>query len=108
MSKLDPVVLFNTLCKDIPADLRRDVFFTGSLAAAYAFKVRLVGQAVNTKDADLMVHPAGNVGSAQQMAEGLINIGWGPTANCKPFADLPADYNELWAIRLMPPASSNY
>jgi len=108
VSKLDPVLLFRKLCEDIPADLRRDVFVTGSLAAAYAFKVRLVGQGVNTKDADLLVHPAGNVGSAQQMAERLINIGWRPTNSCKPFADLPANYNELRAIRLMPPTSNNY
>lgn len=108
MSKLDPVLLFRTLCRDIPADLLRDVFVTGSLAAAYAFKVRLMGHAVNTKDADLLVHPAGNVNSAQQMAERLLRIGWRPTEQCKPLAVQPDDASKLWAIRLMPPASNNY
>src|SRR5436309_1817769 len=108
MSKLDPVVLFRTLCNDIPEDLRKDVFVTGSLAAAYAFKVRLAGQAVNTKDADLLVHPAGNVAAAQQMAGRLLNIGWRPTEQCKALANLPDDHEQLWAIRLMPPASSDY
>lgn len=108
MSKLDPVLLFRTLCKDIPEDLRTDVFVTGSLAAAYAFKVRLAGQAVNTKDADLLVHPAGNVDSARQMAERLMTIGWRPTDQCRPLAELPDDPAKLWAIRLMPPGSSEY
>jgi hypothetical protein len=108
MSKLDPVQLFRALCQDIPEDLRRDVFVTGSLAAAYAFKVRLVGQAVNTKDADLLVHPAGNVTSAQKMAERLLQVGWRPTDQCKPLAEMPDNPEELWAIRLMPANSSDY
>lgn len=108
MSKLDPVLLFRALCGDIPEHLRQNVFVTGSLAAAYAFKVRLVGQAVNTKDADLLVHPAGNITSTQQMAERLLNIGWRPTDQCKPLAELPNDPATLWAIRLMPPASNDY
>jgi hypothetical protein len=108
MSKLDPVILFRALCRDIPHDLRRDVFVTGSLAAAYAFKVRLLGQAVNTKDADLLIHPAGNVDSAQKMAERLLNIGWRPTDQCTPLAELPDDAEKLWAIRLMPPGSNDY
>jgi hypothetical protein len=108
VSKLDPVILFRTLCKDLPQDLRRDVFVTGSLAAAYAFKVRLAGQAVNTKDADLLIHPAGNVDSARKMAERLLKIGWRPTDQCKPLAEMPGDVERLWAIRLMPPGSSDY
>jgi hypothetical protein len=108
VSKLDPVVLFRALCRDIPEDLRKDVFVTGSLAAAYAFKVRLMGQAVNTKDADLLVHPAGNVDSAQRMAERMWALGWRPTGQCKPLAELPEDREKLWAIRLMPPASNDY
>jgi len=108
MSKLDPVLLFRTLCRDIPEDLRRDVFVTGSLAAAYAFRVRLQGQAVNTKDADLLVHPAGNVTSAREMAERLMKLGWRPTDQCKPFPEQPADPARLWAVRLTPPASNEY
>ncbi|MGD0768334.1 MAG: hypothetical protein ABSB42_09095 [Tepidisphaeraceae bacterium] len=108
MSNLDPEFLFRTLCNDIPNELHRDVFVTGSLAAAYAFKVKLVGQAINTKDADLLVHPAGNVSSAQKIAERLLAIGWRPTKHCRPLAKLPVDTEKLWAIRLMPPASNDY
>jgi hypothetical protein len=108
MSKLDPVLLFRTLCHDIPSDLHGDVFVTGSLAAAYAFKIRLQGHAVNTKDADLLIHPAGNVGSAQRMAERLLLNGWRPTEQCKPLPELPDDPEKLWAIRLLPPLSNDY
>ena len=81
---------------------------TGSLAAAYAFKIRLRGQAVNTKDADLLVHPAGNVNAAQHLAERLLDLGLAPTDQCKPLPELPDDAGKLWAIRLMPPASDDY
>jgi hypothetical protein len=108
VSRLDPVALFRRLCNDLPADLRGDVFVTGSLAAAYAYKVRLGGQGVNTKDADLLVHPAGNVDGARGMAERLLRIGWRPTAQCRPLPELPADTGLLWAIRLMPPGSGDY
>ena len=108
MSKLDPAFLFRRLCAALPGELLKDLFVTGSLAAAYAFRIRLVGQAVNTKDADLMVHPAGNVVAAQRMAEELFKAGWRATEQCKPLAQLPDRLEKLWAIRLMPPTESDY
>ena len=108
MSKLDPSLLFRTLCTDIPQDLRRDVFVTGSLAAAYAFKVRLLGQAVNTKDADLLVHPAGNVDSAGRMAERLLANRLASDGAVQGAGGAAGDTARLWAIRLMPPGSNDY
>src|SRR5437773_2332895 len=106
MSKLDPVVLFRRLCADIPAELRRHVYVTGSLAAAYAFRVSLQSQAVNTKDADLVVHPGGEVASAQEMAERLLKTGWRRTPNCTPMRR-PKPKGKLRAIRLLPRHRSN-
>ncbi len=78
MKKLDPSALFERLAGDIPGDLRANLFVTGSLAAAYHFQSQLEGRAINTKDADLVVHPAGNVISCRQMAgpeyAGLLEI----------------------------------
>jgi hypothetical protein len=76
MKKLDPAALFERLAADIPRHLHANVFVTGSLAAAYHFRAQLEGRAINTKDADLVVHPAGNVTSCQQMARRLIDLGW--------------------------------
>src|SRR5438105_4142189 len=102
MADLDPVQIFKRLAQDIPETLRKHIVVTGSLAAAYEFRVQLQSLAVNTKDADLVVHPASNVMSAQQIAERLLNIGWMRTANCVPSAtQFPSE--QLWAIRLMPP-----
>ncbi|MBT3202341.1 MAG: hypothetical protein HN350_20770, partial [Phycisphaerales bacterium] len=84
MARLDPVDIFNRLSSDIPADLRNSFVIVGSLAAAYEFRKNLQGRAVNTKDADIVVYPAGNVESAQSMACALLDHGWRRTENCTP------------------------
>jgi hypothetical protein len=105
---LDPADLFRTLHRDIPVEHQGNILVAGSLAAAYAFRGSLSGHAVATKDADLLVHSAGNSISVHVAAEALIKIGWRPTNGCRPLAELPENKNDLWAIRLMPPASSEY
>lgn len=107
MAALDPVRIFQTLCADIPAHLRKHVIVTGSLAAAYEFRVKLQSAAVNTKDADLVVHPAGDTTSAQDMCRRLLGLGWRPTENCLPFPS-PDPPDRLRAIRLLPPGSNLY
>jgi hypothetical protein len=107
MNKLDPVALFERLVTDLPADLHANLFVTGSLAAAYHFRATIEGRAVNTKDADLVVHPAGNVTSCKQMACKLIVLGWTPTEECYPRRN-PAPADQLRAIRLYPPDSHDY
>ncbi len=82
MMALDPRRIFGRLSKDIPQPLQKHIFIVGSLAAAYHFRARLEGRAVNTKDADVVVHPAGNVASCQQMASRLIELGWTRTKEC--------------------------
>ena len=70
---LDPEQLFQRLMEDLPIELQSDIFVVGSLAAAYHFRVKLQQQGVNTKDADLVVHPAGNTSSCAGMAERLLD-----------------------------------
>jgi hypothetical protein len=107
VAQLDPVNIFKRLSSDIPADLRESFVIVGSLAAAYEFRRSLQGRAVNTKDADIVVYPAGNVESAQSMACALLGHGWRRTDNCRP-KPAPDPTDELWAIRLMPANSSDY
>lgn len=107
MNKLDPNVLFARIVTDIPAELHEYLFVTGSLAAAYHFQAQLEGRAVNTKDADLVVHPAGNVTSCRGMAEKLLGAGWVRTEDCYP-RPTPQPEDELRAIRLYPPNSHDY
>ncbi len=105
---LDPADLFRTLHRDIPIEHQGNILVAGSLAAAYPFRAALSGHSVATKDADLLVHSAGNTVSVQAAAEALIKIGWRPTDRCKPLPALPDNKNDLWAIRLMPPNSTQY
>lgn len=79
----------------------------GSLAAAYHFRVELHRQGVNTKDADLVIHPAGDTISCAGMAERLLDRGWLRHPDCNPSTSRePAD--ALRAIRLYPPESTDY
>ena len=107
MIELDPKRLLRRLAAALPQDVRRHVCVVGSLAAAYHYRTSLAKRAVNTKDADLVVHPTGNLGAGRRMAERLLQLGWTRTEACfaRPSA-VPAD--ELRAIRLNPPDSKDY
>ena len=104
---LDPEPLFQRLMDELPDELHTHVFVVGSLAVAYHFRVELQRQGVNTKDADLVVHPAGDTISCAGMAEHLLARGWRPHPECcAAMSPEPAD--ELRAIRLYPPDSTDY
>jgi len=109
MSKLDPQSLFARLSTDIPRELHEHLFVIGSLAAAYHFSDQLQDQTLNTKDADLVVHPAGGVNSCRQMAERLLSLGWTIKEDRRfrpqPTAEL---LSLLPFIRLSPPESRDY
>lgn len=107
MNQLDPVELFKRIASDIPAELHRNLIVTGSLAAAYAFRTKLAGQAINTKDADLIIHPAGHVDSCAQMTEQLLDSQWRRTEQCYP-QGTQEPIGNLRAIRLFPPESNDY
>jgi len=108
VNKLDPVALFERIAADVPSELHGHLFVTGSLAAAYQFQAQLEGRAVNTKDADLVVHPAGNVESCRKIAAKLLGIGWIRVPDeCYP-QSTPEPEETLRAIRLYPPTSHDY
>ena len=107
MIELDPRKLFRRLAGQIPKTLHRHVLIVGSLAAAYHYRSQLKTRAVNTKDADLIVHPAGDVGSCKQVAEKLLRQGWTRTDKCYPMPR-PKPTKDLRAIRLNPRKSRDY
>lgn len=107
MMALDPVRLFARLAEALPRKLHRHACIVGSLAAAYHFRTRLRGLAVNTKDADLLVHPAGDVRSCRDMAAQLLGLGWRRKSDCVA-QEHPRPAGSLRALRLLPPRSDGY
>jgi len=103
MTKLDPRALFRELAEHLPEDLREHVLVVGSLAAARAHVVRLRSEAVNTQDADLLIHPAGDVESARRTAERLLDAGWTRVAGKCYAMPGPEPVDALRLIRLNPP-----
>ena len=61
---------------DIPVELHPNVLVVGSLAAAYHFRDELADHRVNTKDADVVVQPAGSLSESVAIAERLLASGW--------------------------------
>lgn len=107
MAVVDPRSLFKQLQGDLPADLHEHVFVVGSLAAAYHFQKKLVKGGVNTKDADLVIHPAGDIVSCAKMAERLLDLRWRRKEDCYPSAlNVPPEQRR--AIRLLPPSTDDY
>ncbi len=105
--RLDPEMVFDMIGRDLPDDLRPNILVVGSLAAAYHFREEIHRGGITTKDADIVVHPAGALAQCQQIATRLLEAGWRRTEKCYP---MPRDTSsgELRAIRLNPPDSEAY
>lgn len=107
MIQLDPRVLFTLIASHLPKDLHENVLIVGSLAAAYHHREQLQTQAVNTKDADMVVRPAGALIECREMALRLLEEGWRRhPAKC--FPRTRPDDADLRTIRLLPPESDAY
>ncbi len=105
--RINPAEIFERVARTLPTDLHRNVLVVGSLAAAYHHRERLGAPAVNTKDADVVVHPAGAISECVEVARRLIDSGWKRTDKC--FAQPSAEpRNELRAIRLEPPEHTDF
>lgn len=115
MIELDPALLFHRIARDVPRELHPNLLIVGSLAAAYPYRSRLRRQSVKTKDADVVIHPAGALAKCRDVAERLLEGGWKPRDGCKPRQTPepldpsdPARDQWLQAIRLNPPESTDY
>jgi hypothetical protein len=107
VNELDPALLFARIAQDVPTNLHPNLFIVGSLAAAYHHRARLARQVVATKDADVIIHPAGAVGQCRDIAQCLIDAGWWRSDKCHP-SPAPEPADSLRAIRLHPPGSNAY
>jgi hypothetical protein len=106
--RLDPRVIFEMLAHQIPQDLKPNVLVVGSLAAAYHHRSQLHLGAVTTKDADVIIQPAGALKECKAIAERLLADGWRKRVDWKNFPPRPAPDGPLSAIRLSPPNSDAY
>ena len=105
--ELDPTLLFDMLDASVPRNSQPHILVVGSLAAAYHHRDQLKNRAVNTKDADVIIHPAGAIKESKRIAQQLLDDGWRRTEKGSPSAaSVPAA--ELRAIRLYPPKSEAF
>ena len=74
--KLDPQAVLSKLKAAIPRRHHDELVVVGSLAAACHFPKQLSGNPINTKDADIVVRPAGSIGACRELAEELLTLGW--------------------------------
>ncbi len=89
----------------IPVELRPNILVVGSLAAAHHFRDELADHSVNTKDADVVVQPAGSLPESVAIAERLLASGWRKHEKCFAINE-PSD--AVRAVRLYPPDSDTY
>ena len=107
MNRLDPQILFDLLHAHLPAEVREHVLVVGSLAAALSHRGQLRERGVNTKDCDVIIHPAGALPEAARLATTLFEAGWRPVSKCKP-GTKDAPEAQLSVVRLNPPTSEAY
>lgn len=107
MTRLDPHLLFDMLHAHLPGAVQDHVLVVGSLAAALSYRDQLRERGVNTKDCDVIVHPAGALPEATTLAATLFAAGWRPLPRCKP-GRIDAPEAELEVVRLHPPKSEAY
>jgi hypothetical protein len=104
---LDPKPIFELLALHFPRELHPHVLVVGSLAAAYHYRDQLRQRSVNTKDADIVIQPAGAVAECRTIAQRLLAAGWVRHPKCHP-SPPGTPHGDLRAIRLHPPDSRIY
>ncbi len=103
---LSPEVLFDLIASHVPRDLQPHILIIGSVAAAYHYRDSLIHHGIKTKDADVMIQPAGAIAECRTIAQRLLDDDWRPTEKCFPRNE--EDAADLRAIRLWPPSSTAY
>lgn len=94
------------VASQLPSSLHPNVLLVGSLAAAYHYRTQL-GTDVRTKDADVVIQPAGSLSTCRDIALRLLEHGWRRTEKCFP-SRTAAPTDSLRAIRLYPPRVTSY
>ena len=107
MTNLDPNLIFDVIASEVPTDLHSHILIIGSLAAAYHYRDQLRVDGINTKDADVVVQPAGAIEECTTIANRLLEAGWQRRAGCVA-RDAPDNLDALEVIRLHPPKSNYY
>lgn len=107
IATVDPRALFARLRQELPAEVLDHIVVVGSLAAAYHYADQ-VGRGVKTKDADLVIHPAGHTVAAQEIANRLLQRGWRERTRDREPGTGSTPPSELPAIRLYPPDHDEY
>lgn len=107
MSQLDPAAIFGLIAAQVPKDLHDHVLIVGSLAAAYGYRERLRIDTINTKDADVIVQPAGAIAECRTIATRLLDEGWRRQRGCVP-SSTRAGVDSDQVIRLHPPGTDAY
>ncbi len=67
-----PDILFALIASHVPPDLQENILVVGSIAAAYHHRSALISGAVRTKDADVIIQPAGAIEECRQIALRLL------------------------------------
>lgn len=104
--RLDPKLIFDLIASHLPPDLRPHILVVGSLAAAYHFRDVLEFGSVTTKDADVVIQPAGAIAECVAIAKRLLDLQW--HLRIEKFRPCPSPDGDLPAIRLSPPDSNAY
>lgn len=111
MDILEPRKILADLAGHLEESLRENLVVVGSLAAAHHAGRRLRRRGVATKDADLLVHPAGDEKFAGVLMDKLLGKGWvRSTMKFKECHPLPISTppEKCRAIRLHPPGSTGF
>ena len=103
---VSPGVLFDLIGSHVPPDLKPHILIIGSIAAAYHHRESLLHGGIKTKDADVMIQPAGAIAECRAIAQRLLDADWRKIEDC--FPQDKENHPNLRAIRLWPPTSTAY
>jgi hypothetical protein len=109
--RLRPEVLFELVASHVPRELQPHILIIGSIAAAYHHRDSLYHDGITTKDADVMIQPAGAINECQTIAQRLLDGKWRRVEKAEGRGCFPRDsedHPDLRAIRLWPPSSDAY
>jgi hypothetical protein len=111
MTLVSPLAVLKQIARAIPPDCRKNIIVIGSLAAGYHFFGNDPKLQVRTKDADCLLSPRIKaIPAGIKVTERLFQEKWRfrPDEKWSKPGDATVPDNELPAVRLNPPGSSNW